>query len=432
MVRVEPPVALISHSSSPAGSTRSKRKCSVIASVGHVSAHAPQDTHDESLESRVEAGCDVRVEAAPGRGQRERALDLVAGANAAPAGDAELVLEDQVGVARVVLLGLVGAPRPAGRADARACARPRRARCAARGGRAARRARARPRSSRSAAPARRRSTIRIPARHGGRARRQRRRGALDRRPGRRGRRRRAVTRSSKQSVATSPPAWRTASSAVVPGSTSTARRRRRPPSSASTPARRASARSGFGSAPACRRRERRGSRPRASRAAPRASAGRPPGRLEPSPARGGARSGRESTCRSSRWRRSGAGAGRARACRCARRRRRSRRGRPCSPRPPARRSRSGVSSVEPGRIPPSGPPIWSALISCPSTSPPPWRLADLAHRRRRSGPRSRPDRETARSGRPASSPASRPGSAPCRRRRPVRRRRARCTASRRC
>ena len=31
----------------------------------------------------------------------------------------------------------------------------------------------------------------------------------------------------------------------------------------------------------------------------------------------------------------------------------------------------GVSSSDPGRIPPSGPPIWSALIARPSTSPPP-------------------------------------------------------------
>ena len=56
-----------------------------------------------------------------------------------------------------------------------------------------------------------------------------------------------------------------------------------------------------------------------------------------------ARSGTGSTCRSSRRRRSAAGAWPPRACRCARRRRRSRRGRPCSP-PAASGSKSKTVS----------------------------------------------------------------------------------------
>ncbi len=40
--------------------------------------------------------------AAAGGGQRERALDLVAGADASAAADAELVLEGQVGMAEVL------------------------------------------------------------------------------------------------------------------------------------------------------------------------------------------------------------------------------------------------------------------------------------------------------------------------------------------
>ncbi len=59
-----------------------------------------------------------------------------------------------------------------------------------------------------------------------------------------------------------------------------------------------------------------------------------------------------------------------RACRCGRRTRGCRRGRPCSPRPRARRSRTAVSSRCAGRIPPSGPPICTALIVRPSRRPP--------------------------------------------------------------
>ena len=74
----------------------------MMASVGQVSAHAPQDTQVESREAGVEPGGDVGLEAAAGGGEREGALDLVAGAHAAPAGDAQLVLQGQVGVALVV------------------------------------------------------------------------------------------------------------------------------------------------------------------------------------------------------------------------------------------------------------------------------------------------------------------------------------------
>ena len=80
-------------------------------------------------EARVEPGSDVRLEAAPGRGQRERALDLVAGTHAAAARDAELVAEREVRVAVVVPLLVRRRRASAGRR--RRGARPRRrARCA--------------------------------------------------------------------------------------------------------------------------------------------------------------------------------------------------------------------------------------------------------------------------------------------------------------
>ncbi len=63
-------------------------------------------------EALVHAGGDVRLEAAAGRRQRERALDLVARPHAAPAGDAQLVAQREVRVAQV-LLALVHLARPA-------------------------------------------------------------------------------------------------------------------------------------------------------------------------------------------------------------------------------------------------------------------------------------------------------------------------------
>ena len=197
--------------------------------------------------------------------------------------------------------------------------------------------------------------------------------ALDRRRGRRGRRRTAPCRSSKQSVGT--PACRracAASSTVAPGSTSTAT-----PSTKTSirraPARRGSARCrlriGAGMPPPCAQRLADLERLEQLLELARGRPARRPSTISSAAAAG--RSGRGSTCRSSRARRSGAGASRARACRCGRRRRRCRRGRPCSPRPPARRSRTACRASRPGRIPPSGPPIWSALIARPSRRPPP-------------------------------------------------------------
>src|SRR5580765_8988394 len=57
------------------------------------------------------------MEAAAGCGEREGPLDLVAGAHAAAARDAELVLEDEIGMARVVPC-LVRRAGPAELADA--------------------------------------------------------------------------------------------------------------------------------------------------------------------------------------------------------------------------------------------------------------------------------------------------------------------------
>ena len=91
-----------------------------MASVGQVSAHAPHDTQAESRKPCVEPGGDVRVEAAAGGGERERALDLVARAHAAPAGDAQLVLEAEVRVALVVVASCVDAPGQRGSVDVRA------------------------------------------------------------------------------------------------------------------------------------------------------------------------------------------------------------------------------------------------------------------------------------------------------------------------
>ena len=92
----------------------------MIASVGHVSAHAPHDTQDDSRETRSSPAVMFGVEAAAGGGQREGALDLVARAHAAPARDAELVLEHEVRVALVVLRARARAPVQRGVADARA------------------------------------------------------------------------------------------------------------------------------------------------------------------------------------------------------------------------------------------------------------------------------------------------------------------------
>ena len=328
-------------------------------------------------EAAVEAGGDAGVEAAAGGGQRERALHLVAGAHAAPARDAQLVLQRQVGVAAVVggaaLLAL-----PARLADAEEArhrgqlgvlagrlgqlgehqldrrggdpARGRLARCrpSCRRGRAwCRRpaAPARPRRDHAdaAGAERRHPVVEAERRH-----------VADRLPGPpRGWSRRARPprpgRRSRPSCAPTPRVvlaalLRAAHVRIVVGSGR--RRPRRAP--------RRSGRSGCGSAPACRRRARTASPARASRAAPRAGRGRGRRAGRPSRTRAGARSGRGSTCRSSRARRTRAGGAPARACRCGRRRRGCRRGRPCSPRRPARRSRTACRASSPAGCRPAG------------------------------------------------------------------------------
>ena len=119
----------------------------MIASVGQVSAQAPHETQAESRKPASMPGGDVRVEAAAGGGQRERALDLVARAHAAPARDAQLVLEGEVGVAacrarrRASRPVQRGSPTPSARATGGQLGVRRRA------ARAARRARARRRRS---------------------------------------------------------------------------------------------------------------------------------------------------------------------------------------------------------------------------------------------------------------------------------------------
>ena len=75
-----------------------------MASVGQVSAQRAARDARRVPETLVEPGRDVGGEAAADRGERERPLDLVAGAHAAPAGDAQLVLEGQVRMALVVLV----------------------------------------------------------------------------------------------------------------------------------------------------------------------------------------------------------------------------------------------------------------------------------------------------------------------------------------
>ena len=129
------------------------REISVIASVGHVSAQAP---HDTQVDSRKPWSSRRRCsrEAAAGGGQRERALDLVAGAHAAPAGDAQLVLQREVGMALVVQARVLLAAASAARRDRapNQAARDRELGVRGRARPAARRARARrsPRRSRRA------------------------------------------------------------------------------------------------------------------------------------------------------------------------------------------------------------------------------------------------------------------------------------------
>ncbi len=149
----------------------------MIASVGQVSAQAPQETQTESRKPWSRPAAMLALEAAAGRGQRERALDLVARAHAAPAGDAELVLDREVRVALVELVACAGSRASAARRR-RASGRPAPARCARRAARAARRARARRPRRRRGGRSRPVSTF-MPSRDDGRARGDRAGRALD-------------------------------------------------------------------------------------------------------------------------------------------------------------------------------------------------------------------------------------------------------------
>ena len=183
---------------------------------------------------------------------------------------------------------------------------------------------------------------------------------------------------------------------------------RRPATSTSTPsiadrglmrapAPRGSARAGCGSAPACRRRARTGYRPRAPPAAS-SSRARSTGasaaniscaRAQPDPAR-------EALAAALVGAEVQQVAGDVAHVGAVVEGRRSRRGRACSPRPRAARSRTRCRAATAGRIPPSGPPICSALIVRPSRRPPATLLAQLARPASRTAPRRRPGARSAR------------------------------------
>ena len=81
------------------GHARARRRCfSCSAVVGQACTQAPHETHSELMNGLAGAGRHLRVEAAALDGQRERALDLVAGAHAARADDARGRVEGEVGV----------------------------------------------------------------------------------------------------------------------------------------------------------------------------------------------------------------------------------------------------------------------------------------------------------------------------------------------
>ena len=205
--------------------------------------------------------------------------------------------------------------------------------------------------------------------------------AVDPRPGRRGRRRTArAGRRSRASGTPAPGERATASSTVAPGSTSTAT-----PSTVDVHApellrevrEQAADRRGHAA-----RRARTGSRPRASRAAPRAARGRraPSASTSSSPRCRPTRHGKhlpQLSCAPKREQvpgeRAHVGAVVEGDDRC--------RGRACSRRRRAARSRTACRAATPGRIPPSGPPIWSAFSVAPVAHPAAEPLADLPQRR---------------------------------------------------
>ena len=337
--------------------------------------------------------------AAPGGRQGERPLDLVAGAHAAAAGDAQLVLDDQVRVAAVVVRSRLHSPASAARRRRSSAATWPSSVCSP-GGACGSSDSTSSTVARGDAP--RGLVLRVD--HHAVAAGRRARGdrpGLPRPSTPTMQTRQAPNgsmRSSKQSVGTYRPARRAASRTVAPGSTSTStpstvtftsqapgsssgsaggactdRPGRRAPPAARRHAElaRASGRSGCGSAPACRRRGRRATRAPASRAAPRASRGPPAPRASTiscprcNPIRQGKHLPQLSCApNSSRCRASARMSVRSSKARIP----------PWPTMQPSAASSSkskGVSSCPAGRIPPSGPPIWSALIACPSRSPPP-------------------------------------------------------------
>ena len=268
-------------------------------------------------EALVEPGRDVRVEAAAGGGQREGPLDLVARAHAAPAGDAELVAEGQVGMARRRGAGWCGSPRQRGSPTSSCAGDLRPARCAARAARAARRGRAR---RRALATRRARLVVgvdRHPVAARAWCRRDRAGRALgadeadpagaERAPG--ARRSRASARRARRRAPPRAPSRRgsTSTSLAVDGDGAHAQ-----PQLLGEVGEQAADRRGHAAAVRAEAAE-----PRAPRAA--SSSALAVDRLvarRTSRARAAARSGTGSTCRSSRGRRSAAGAWRRRACRC--------------------------------------------------------------------------------------------------------------------
>ena len=125
-------------------------------------------------------------------------------------------------------------------------------------------------------------------------------------------------------------------------------------------------------------------------------------RPRPSRARAAARSGTGSTCRSSRAApKCEQVPRRARACRCGRRRRRCRRGRPCSPRPRALRSRTACRAATAGQDPAERPADLQRLDRAPVAQAAAELLADARAAASRTAPRTRPGARSARSGRRA-------------------------------
>ena len=84
---------------------------SINAPVGQASTQAPQDTHSDSRNGCCCEATTRDSSAAALDGQRERALGFLAGAHAARADDAEVIVEAEVWIAGVDGLVSVHVPR---------------------------------------------------------------------------------------------------------------------------------------------------------------------------------------------------------------------------------------------------------------------------------------------------------------------------------